>query len=66
MPGKCNCRAVIEQTDLFRPPQPIVAIAPAWRQLPEKTRQTATKLMARLLLDHTRGDRNQAGAHHDG
>jgi hypothetical protein len=29
----------------------------AWQQLPEKTRETVTGLMARLLIDHQRRDR---------
>ena len=34
-------------------PPPLAAMkGPAWSQLPEKTREAATKLMARLLLDH--------------
>ena len=65
MPGKRSCRTEIEQIDLFLPPQPIGAKAPAWRQLPEETRDTATKLMARLLLDHARSDRKPAGGRHD-
>jgi len=28
-----------------------------WRQLPEETRGTVTRLMARLLVDHGRSDR---------
>ena len=51
-------RAAAEQFDLFgllgaKHPTPELE----WRQLPEETRGTVTRLMARLLVDHGRGDR---------
>ncbi len=45
------------QFDLFAPPSAESAIeAPAWRTLPEVTRRSLTKLMSRLILEHTGGD----------
>jgi hypothetical protein len=35
---------------------------PAWQLLPEGARLTATKLMARLLVDHERADREERRA----
>jgi hypothetical protein len=61
-------RAVAEQFDLFDPPgtkRPAQELG--WQQLPEETRETVTRLMARLLLDHGRGDRRpgRAGGRRD-
>ena len=56
-------RAAAEQFDLFGLPG---AKHPApeleWRQLPEETRETVTRLMARLLVDHGRGGRRPRSA----
>jgi len=46
-------RCPAEQLDLFAPPRrarPSVGLS--WQQLPADTRQTLTRLMARLLLEH--------------
>ena len=51
-------QAVVKQLDLFGLPgskHPTPEFA--WQQLPEKTRETVTGLMARLLIDHQRRDR---------
>jgi len=51
-------QAVVKQLDLFGLPgskHPTPQFA--WQQLPEKTRETVTGLMARLLIDHQRRDR---------
>src|SRR5215471_12604691 len=51
-------QAVVKQLDLFALPgskHPTPEFA--WQQLPEKTRETLTGLMARLLIDHQRHDR---------
>jgi hypothetical protein len=56
-------RVTAEQFDLFDPPgatQPTPAVE--WRQLPEEARETVTRLMARLLVDHGRGDRRPGSA----
>jgi hypothetical protein len=50
-------RAAVEQFDLFgllgaKHPTPELE----WRQLPEETRETVIRLMARLLVDHGHGD----------
>jgi hypothetical protein len=46
------------QFDLFGPPDQMhTKREPEWRQLPEEARQTATGLMARLLVEHESGDR---------
>ena len=50
--GARNGRPTAGQFDLFGPPPLAAMKGPAWSQLPEKTREAATKLMARLLLDH--------------
>ena len=45
------------QLDLFGPPDDErPPDTPRWRSLPNRTRQRATVLMARMLLEH-RGDR---------
>src|ERR1700737_3794230 len=51
-------RAAAEQFDLFgllgaKHPTPELE----WQRLPEETRGTVTRLMARLLVDHGRSDR---------
>src|SRR5436305_14283614 len=56
-------RAAPEQFDLFdllsaKHPTPELE----WRQLREETRGTVTRLMARLLVDHGRGDRRPSSA----
>jgi hypothetical protein len=56
-------RAAAEQFDLFallgaKHPTPELE----WQQLPEETRETVTRLMARLLVDHGRGDRRPSSA----
>jgi hypothetical protein len=61
-------RAAAEQFDLFGLPDakhPTPELE--WQQLPEETRETVTRLMARLLVDHGRRDRrpNSAGGRHD-
>jgi hypothetical protein len=51
-------QAVVKQLDLFGLPgseHPTPEFA--WQQLPEKTRETVTGLIARLLIDHQRRDR---------
>ncbi len=51
-------QAVVNQLDLFGLPgskHPTPEFA--WQQLAEKTRETVTGLMARLLIDHQRHDR---------
>jgi hypothetical protein len=51
------------QCDLFDPPEVAPPVAtPAWQLLPEGARLTATKLMARLLVDHERADREERRA----
>jgi len=52
-----NLRKQMEQFNLFGPPLTISDL-PAWRTLPEETRQTVMSLMARLILDHRHGDRH--------
>jgi len=45
------------QFDLFAPPVVDGAMpVPDWRTLPAATRQALTKLIARLILEHTHGD----------
>ena len=61
-------QAAVKQLDLFGLPgakHPTPEFE--WRQLPEETRETVTRLMARLLVDHQRGDRepSSAGRRHD-
>ena len=56
-------RAAAEQFDLFgllgaKPPTPELE----WQQLPEETRGTVTRLMARLLVDHESGDCRPPGS----
>jgi hypothetical protein len=51
------------QCDLFDPPEVAPPVAtPAWQLLPEGARLTATELMARLLVDHERADREERRA----
>lgn len=47
------------QCDLF---EPLEVATPAWQLLPEGVRLTTTKLMARLLVDHERADREERRA----
>ena len=55
-----------QQIDLFDGVTP--AQTPAWRDLPEETRETLTGLLARLILEHarigTRAVRTEAGHDH--
>jgi hypothetical protein len=45
------------QFDLFAPSaDPDPERMPEWRMLPPETRQALTDLIARLILDHARGD----------
>jgi hypothetical protein len=45
------------QFDLFGPRDATrPAATPNWQQLPEVTRTTVTRLMARLLVEHASGD----------
>lgn len=44
LPARCHDA----QLSLFHPPQP----RPAWRTLPKEVRQSATRLLARLLRQH--------------
>lgn len=56
-------RLAAEQFDLFAPLD--ATHSPPglkWEQLPEETRETVTRLMARLLVDHACGDRRPRGA----
>ena len=58
VPPPTRHQAVVKQLDLFGLPgskHPTPEFA--WQQLPEKTRETVTGLMARLLIDHQRHDR---------
>lgn len=51
-------RLVLQQLDLFAPPNAMRSPPGlTWEQLPEETRETVARLMARLLVDHVRGDR---------
>ena len=45
-------RRRLQQIDLFDEVTP--SPTPAWRDLPEETRDTLTGLMARLILEHAR------------
>jgi hypothetical protein len=63
--GAQNGRPTAEQFDLFRPPPLAAMKGPAWSQLPKKTREAATGLMARLLLDHGRLACGPEGGRHD-
>jgi hypothetical protein len=69
MPEKLGARngrrPAAEQFDLFGPPPAAAMKRPAWSQLPQQTRQTATKLLARRLLDHGRVARGPEGGRHD-
>jgi hypothetical protein len=59
-------RLAAPQLDLFPPPHGMQSCPDlAWEKLPEDTRERLTKLMARLLLEHGRGDRDSAGGHRD-
>jgi hypothetical protein len=56
-------RAAAEQFDLFGPPgttQPPPGLE--WQQLPQEARETVTRLMARLLVDHESGDCRPPGS----
>jgi hypothetical protein len=58
-------RPAAEQLNLLEAP-PLAAIKePDWNQLPDQTRQAATKLLARLLLDHGRIACRPKGGSHD-
>ncbi|MBV9913105.1 MAG: hypothetical protein JOZ93_11015 [Sinobacteraceae bacterium] len=58
-------RPVTEQFELFEP-WPLAAMkGPAWSQLPDEIREAATKLMARLLLDHGLVACGPEGGRHD-
>jgi acyl-CoA synthetase (AMP-forming)/AMP-acid ligase II len=58
-------RPAAEQLDLLKAP-PLAAVKePDWSQLPDQTRQAATKLLARLLLDHGRMACGPEGGSHD-
>jgi hypothetical protein len=51
-------RPAAQQLELFAPPRGRHANPElAWETLPKDTRDELTKLMARLLLDHGRGNR---------
>jgi hypothetical protein len=55
--------ATAQQLDLFASPRGMhPSPAPAWEKLPKDAREMLTKLMARLLLDHGRGDRRPDSA----
>jgi hypothetical protein len=60
-------RPAAEQFDLFGPPRAMRSPGLMWEQLPEEARETVTRLMARLLVAHARGDRGpgKAGGRHD-
>jgi hypothetical protein len=57
-------RAAAEQFDLFGllDAKHPTLVEVEWRQLPEETRETVTRLMARLLVDHRRGDLRPSSA----
>lgn len=48
-----------QQFDLLGPRRAATE-PPLWRMLPEETRRTATSLLARLILEHERGDHGSA------
>ena len=49
------------QLDLFGPPNDGRPLdAPRWLGLPDRTRRRATVLMARMLLEHRRGQAGEA------
>ena len=48
-----------QQCDLFGPARG-ADDPPLWHMLPEETRRAVTSLMARLILEHGRGDRRPA------
>jgi hypothetical protein len=51
-------QAAVKQLDLFGlPGAKHTTLEFEWQQLPEKTRETVTGLMVRLLVDHQRRDR---------
>ena len=51
-------QAAVKQLDLFGLPGAKHRTPEfEWQQLPEKTRETVTELMVRLLVDHQRRDR---------
>jgi hypothetical protein len=55
-------RPAAPQLDLFPPPHGMDSCPElTWEKLPEDTRERLTKLMARLRLEHGRGDRDAAG-----
>ena len=50
------------QFELFVPPQgPCPLQTPQWQNLPRRTRSEVTSLMARLLMEHGRRERNESG-----
>lgn len=56
------------QFDLFAPTSHAGGTKkPEWRTLPAETRQTLTRLMVRLILEHAEGDRalRQGEPRHD-
>ena len=61
-------RLAAEQFDLFGPPEAMHSPPGLkWQELPEETRETVIRLMARLLVDHACGDRRprRAGGRRD-
>jgi hypothetical protein len=55
------------QFDLFAPSaDPGLERMPEWRMLPPETRQALTDLIARLTLDHARGDHRPGPAEERG
>ena len=62
----CRRRDGSEQLDLLpRAERSDPEGTPTWRALPGRTRQTATELMVRLMLDHARDHRDPGATGHD-
>lgn len=51
-----------DQFELFGPPQGSCPLqTPQWQNLPCRTRSEVTSLVARLLMEHGRRERNEPG-----
>ncbi len=52
----------LKQLDLFGPPEGTCLLQiPQWSTLPCQTRNEVTTLVARLLMEHGHGERNELG-----
>jgi hypothetical protein len=56
----------VPQSDLFALPRAVSdPVGAVWPALPERTRQTLTGLLARLLLEHRVTTAHRAGGRHE-